>query len=291
MKGQSVLIDAHIHVFPEEIRRGRRRFCERDRHFAAIYGDPRARMASPEEVLGCLTEAGMDGAVILGFPWADVEVCRLHNDFLMDACRSSRGRLVGLGCVSPLTGEAGLLEAERCLEMGLQGIGEVAVYGPEGLQLGGPFFEGLAWLLVRRGLPLLLHTSESVGHAYPGKDRTDLRILYDWITNHPDLHLVLAHWGGGFFFYELMPEVRKACRKVYYDTAASPFLYSPKIYALALEIVGEDRILLGSDYPLIHPRRYLKEIQEQRIDPHRIRGLLGENARKLWEWDTGLQRQ
>jgi predicted TIM-barrel fold metal-dependent hydrolase len=178
-----------------------------------------------------------------------------------------------------------VVEAERCLDAGLRGIGEVAVYGERGGFLKGAAFGDLADLLEARKVPLLLHATESVGHSYPGKDRTDLQDLYQWIEEHPSLDIVLAHWGGGLFFYELMPEVREACRRVHYDTAASPFLYRPEIYSHALGIVGTDRILLGSDFPLLHTRRYLQEIRGLGLPEERWSGLLGGNAARLWKWE------
>ncbi len=72
----------------------------------------------------------------------------------------------------------------------------------------------------------------------PGKGRTPLDRFYELILSFPKLTILLAHWGGGLPFYELMPEVAKAMANVYYDTAASPFLYSTKIYATVSEIVG-----------------------------------------------------
>lgn len=279
------IVDAHVHVFSEEVRHDRERFAARDRAFAAIYEDPKARMASPEEVLDALDEAEAWGAVVLGFPWGDVEICRDHNDYILEACQASERRLLGLGCVSPSSGERGLREAERCLQMGLMGIGEVATYGAWGEDLNSPFFTGLAERLAQWERPLLLHTTEAVGHTYPGKDRTDLHRIYQWIAAHPELYVVLAHWGGGLFFYELMPEVKEACQRVFYDTAASPFLYRPQIYGVALEIVGRDRLLLGSDFPLIHPRRYIQEIRQQGIPEEVTAGLLGGNAARLWQWE------
>jgi hypothetical protein len=279
-----MIIDGHVHIFPEEVRRGRERFCSRDRAFAAVYGNPAARMASAEDVLQALDDVGADGAVACGFPWRDASLCREHNDYVAEACARHRGRLVGLGCVAPWAGEAALQEAERCLRGGLGGIGEVAAYGGAAWDLAAPFFGDLAALLTHWGKPLLLHVTEPVGHTYPGKDRTDLEALYAWILSHPDLDVVLAHWGGGLFFYELMPEVRTACRRVCYDTAASPFLYRPEIYRVALEIVGGDRLILGSDYPLIHPRRYLKEISGLGLPEADVSGLLGANAARLFGW-------
>lgn len=280
-----MILDAHVHLFPEELQRERGRLCELDQSFASVYSDPKARMASSTDILRALDEVGAMAALVFGFPWADRGLCKEHNDFVREACEASKGRLIGLCCVSPSLGEWAVLEAERCLATGFKGIGEVASYEGRGGGYDSPFFQGVAELLVNRDLPLLLHVTESVGHAYAGKDRTDLRGLYAWIQRNPELHIILAHWGGGLLFYELMPEVREACRRVYYDTAASPFLYDPKIYEIALRIAGRDRILLGSDFPLIHLRRYLKEINSIGLPPEDTQGLLGMNAARLF----GLQ--
>jgi hypothetical protein len=94
--------------------------------------------------------------------------------------------------------------------------------------------------------------------------------------------MILAHWGGGFFFYELMPEVARAAADVFYDTAASPFLYRPLIYSLALKIVGPDRILFGSDYPLLPPGRYFSEMAGNRLSARIQAKIKGGNARRLF---------
>jgi predicted TIM-barrel fold metal-dependent hydrolase len=68
---------------------------------------------------------------------------------------------------------------------------------------------------------------------------------------------------------------------VYYDTAASPFLYNKRVYQIALSIVGPHRILFGSDYPLIPPARYKQEMQEAGLDEKELEAVLGLNARRL----------
>jgi predicted TIM-barrel fold metal-dependent hydrolase len=282
-----MIVDAHVHLFPDAVRRNRERYCRLDRSFTAIYGNPSARMASVEELCAALDKVEATGAVICGFGWEDLEIAKDHNDYIAETCRVAEGRFVGLGCVSPNLGEKGIQEVERCLNLGLGGIGEMAVYLNEDKGVGSPFFEDLAAVSKRGRRPLLLHATESVGHGYPGKDRTNLQNLYGWIQGHPDLDLVLAHWGGGLFFFELMPEVREACRRVYYDTAASPLLYSAMIYGIAVEILGSDRILLGSDYPLIHPERYVEEIRSQRLPQEAMDKILGGNAARLWRWEQG----
>lgn len=276
------ILDCHVHVFPEEFRRRRQDLCLKDPGFQSIYGDPRAKMATSQEILEQMKQVGVKNALVFGFPWRDQGLCSVHNDYIAELMNSSDSKLSGLGCVSPASGPKGLREAARCLEMGLKGIGEIALYHAR-TSLFSNFFMSLAELLSYHGLPLVLHVTECVGHHYPGKDRTDLEELYRWILAHQELNLVLAHWGGGILFYELMPEVRRAFQRVYYDTAASPFLYRPEIYKVAVQILGSGKVMFGSDFPLINPARYLRELEAIGLPKKALKGILGENAARLWK--------
>jgi predicted TIM-barrel fold metal-dependent hydrolase len=92
---------------------------------------------------------------------------------------------------------------------------------------------------------------------------------------------VCAHWGGGLPFYSLMPEVKQAMKNVYFDTAASPFIYTSDVYNRVVQLVGEDKILFGSDYPLIPQRRFLKEIRGLDLPEKVKEKILSDNAMRL----------
>ena len=110
---------------------------------------------------------------------------------------------------------------------------------------------------------------------------TPLERFYELILSFPNLSVLLAHWGGGLLFYELMPEVAKTMANVYYDTAASPFIYSKKIYAIASEIVGAEKILFGTDFPLIRPQRYFQELEASGLSEEDQKKILGLNFSKI----------
>jgi len=95
------------------------------------------------------------------------------------------------------------------------------------------------------------------------------------------LKLVCAHWGGGLPFYALMPEVGKSLSNVYFDTAATPFLYKPQIFKQVADIVGIDKILFGSDYPLLSPKRIIDQLESVGLSPEDRAKILGGNAQKL----------
>ena len=87
-----------------------------------------------------------------------------------------------------------------------------------------------------------------------------------------------------WWYQPVKREVREVLKNVYVDTAASPFLYRPEIYRLAAEMVGPEKILFGSDYPLLTPKRYLKEMDKANLPADWRKMILGENLAKLLGW-------
>jgi len=276
-----MIVDFHTHIFPPEVVNGRQDFVARDPVFAHIYGSPTARMVTAEGLVEALDEEGVDKGVVFGFPWRDAGLSRMANAYLMDAKERHPERIVPFYTPSLAGGKQAVRQAVRALERGMQGIGEVAFYTSGMGKRQWSYLRSLAEVARDWGVPLLLHTNESVGHQYPGKTDMRLRDLWRFVEEAEGVTLVLAHWGGGLFFYELMKSVRKRAENLYYDTAASPFLYSPQVYRIAVEILGPERILFGSDFPLIRPSRYRKEMEEGGLPADAQEMIMGQNASRL----------
>jgi len=130
-------------------------------------------------------------------------------------------------------------------------------------------------------MPVLIHSSEPVGHVYPGKGNTTPGRLLAFIREFPLNVIVCAHWGGGLPFYALMPEVGELLENVYFDSATSPFLYAPKVFRVAVELVGAERILFGTDYPLIDHQRLLGQVRQAGLPSEVEKAVLGGNAARL----------
>jgi len=278
-----MIIDFHTHLFPPSFREQRNRLVHEDPAFEAIYRSPHARLASAEDLIQAMDEAAVQRSVVFGFPWEKGELYVRHNDYILESIQRYPDRLIGFCAFSPLSpGAAG--EAERCLDQGLSGVGELAVYGSG---LTGNVVQALNEtmdLCARRHAPFLLHTNEPVGHPYPGKTPNTLKQIYDFVNTYPANRIVLAHWGGGLLFYGLMKkEVKESLHNVWFDTAASPFLYTPDIYRIAGEIIGFEKILFGSDYPLIRPDRYFQEMASAGLTPEQADQIKGLNAARLLE--------
>ncbi|MCU0615317.1 MAG: amidohydrolase family protein, partial [Desulfobacterales bacterium] len=70
-------------------------------------------------------------------------------------------------------------------------------------------------------------------------------------------------------------------KNVYLDTAASPYLYDPEIYTIAFKLMGREKILLGSDFPLLKPDRYFKELDVAGVSGSDRAAICGANAKRL----------
>lgn len=276
-----MIIDFHTHVLPPAIKKDRAPYLASDPAFAAIYSSQKAKIATAEDLIDAMDRDGVDFSVVANYGWSTHRLCVETNDYILESAARYPRRLAGLCAVATYAGQESLVEIERCARGGARGVGELRpdVQSPDftDKEAMSPFVETLR----RHDLLLLVHASEPVGHVYPGKGAATPGRLYPFITAFPDLPVVCAHWGGGLPFYALMPEVRQALENVYFDTAASPFLYRTEIYAAVAGLVGGDRVLFGSDYPLMSAGRILKEIEASGLDAEMREEILAGNARRL----------
>ena len=280
-----MIVDFHAHVFPDAARERRDQLTARDPWFAALYGRPDRRLARAEDVLAAMDAAGVDRTVLVGFPWRDSGLCALHNDYLLACVARYPDRLLGLAIVQPTAGAAAAQELDRCLRAGLMGCGELGPDG-QGFRLDSAHDLGpIAEVLIAAERPLLTHTSEPLGHAYPGKGTVWPPQVLAAAQNFPALLIVAAHWGGGLPFYELMPEVAAALGNVYYDTAASTYLYRFDIFRQVAAVAGARRILWATDFPLLGQARFLERTRAAGLSEADLALALGGNAARLLRLD------
>ncbi len=276
-----MIIDFHTHIFPPQIKKNRSRYIDSDPCFAILYSDPKAKLVTADELISSMDRDGVGISVILNIGWTTHELCLETNDYILESISRYPKRLVGFCSVQLQSPEAALKEIERCADGGIKGIGELRpdmqLLDMSDEQLMNPLVD----VMKKHNLILLTHTSEPVGHIYPGKGAVTPEVLYPFIANNPELPIICSHWGGGLPFYALMPEVKQAISNVYFDTAASPLLYSPEIYEQVVQLVGADKILFGSDYPLLEQERCIKEIEASNLPEASKKLILSGNARKL----------
>lgn len=277
-------IDVHTHIVPPDVVDGRRRYRQADLWFRRLYRNDRRVLATADDLRRSMRRAGVTASVAFGFAWRDPGLCRANNDYVLDAAAVSNGRdaqVIPFCVVPPGDPDFAAAEMERCGARGAVGVGELFPQG-QGWNLNDRMALRSFMDTVRSlGLILTVHTSEPVGHSYPGKDSTTPAAIWSLIeVTEGEIPIVLAHWGGGLAFYELMPEIQRQAQNVYYDSSASHLLYRPEVYHLMSQI-ARGRVLFGSDYPLIRQSRAIRLVREAGLPANELAALLGGNATRL----------
>jgi predicted TIM-barrel fold metal-dependent hydrolase len=276
-----MMIDFHTHALPPSVKENRGPYLQKDAAFAAIYSGAKARIATAEDLISAMDRDGIDFSVIVNYSWTTHAFCVETNNYMLEMAAKYPTRLAAFCAVSSLSSDSSLKEIERCAKAGAKGIGELRpdLQGIDFTQK--DIIKPFADVVRCHDLIVLTHSSEPVGHVYPGKGNAVPDMLYAFIARLADIPVVCAHWGGGLPFYTLMPEVRAALENVYFDTAASPFLYRPEIYTHMAQFIGSDRILFGSDFPVMSPRRIIDEINDTQLSAEEKEEILSVNARRL----------
>ncbi len=258
----SIVIDSHIHHYPDELIQDPgawadryneahwRRLVVSDQSSASIQG-----WASTSKLLEDMDAAGVDKVVLQGWYWEHQDTCRFQNKWHIDCYKKYSKQIIPFACVQPRDGIKALDDLKWAYDQGASGIGEVFP-AAQGFSMEDPVWLKIVEWAIKMCLPVTMHVTEPVGHDYLGRIESFLSD-YFWLAQHyPELKLILSHWGGLLPFYELNPLVKKVFKNVYYDTAASPLLYNPKVYCAVIDVVGSSKILFGSDYPLkVFPKK------------------------------------
>jgi predicted TIM-barrel fold metal-dependent hydrolase len=275
-----MLIDFHTHIVPPRIKQNRENYTG-DPLFRLLYDSPKAKLATAEDLIASMDKYEVDISVALNIGWSNITLCAETNDYIMESVARYPGRLIGFGTVPIKQDDIVLREIERCAEGNMKGIGEIRLDRSLVTSENSGLLQDYLNTVIANKLLLLLHSSEPLGHEYPGKGDTTPDIVYSIASRFPELRLIAAHWGGGLPFYAMMPEVKTALNNVFFDTAASPFLYNPLIYREVINIMGTERILMGSDYPLISPGRLVAEIRALNLPTEIEEMLLFRNAQQV----------
>lgn len=247
-------VDAHVHLYPPEAMADPAvwaaacgeahwtRLCTRRRKGGA----PVQLFPSVDELLRDLDAAGIDRAVLLGWYWEKPATCSAQNRFYEQCVRAHPDRLAACAAVHPND----LGELTRAANTGFCGVGELSPHS-QGFTAGDPRVEQLLQRAGELNLTVNLHVTDPASRRYDGWVPTPLEDFTHWAKAFPRTRFVLAHWGGGLAF----DPTSRALTNVWFDTAASPLLYDASVWRRALEAVGAEKFLFGSDYPLrLFPR-------------------------------------
>jgi uncharacterized protein len=192
--------------------------------------------------------------------------------------------LSAFATVHPAAGSAALAEVRRSKDEGLVGLGELSPHSQH-VALGDPIWRELMALAGELRLPVNLHVTDARTPAFPGRVETPEADFIGLAREFPGTTFILAHWGGGLGF----DAENRALKNLYYDSAASPLMYGSEVWRRAVDAVGAERILFGSDNPLrLYPKTetgtglvaFIREAKAA-LTAKATEKVLGDNAQRL----------
>jgi len=123
-----LIIDYHVHITPPELIDNWRKIAQKEDYFKLLSESPVNKFATAEDIVKELDRSGVDKAVVFGFGFKDMGLCRYVNDYVMRSIKKYPDKLIGYMVVSPNSKDMEK-EMDRCLDGGLRGIGELFPHG------------------------------------------------------------------------------------------------------------------------------------------------------------------
>jgi uncharacterized protein len=209
---------------------------------------------------------------------------RVTNEEIAELAHKEGDVAIPFASVNPHRGAEGVREARRLIkDFGVKGFKfhpSVQEFYPND-RIAYPLYEAIA----EAKLPALFHTGQTgVGAGTPGGGGIRLKysnplLLDDVAADFPDMPLILAH--PSFPWQEEALSVATHKPQVYIDLSGWSPKYFPPILVQYANTLLKDRILFGSDYPVISPEKWLEEFDKLPIKPEVRPLIMKDNAAKL----------
>jgi predicted TIM-barrel fold metal-dependent hydrolase len=209
---------------------------------------------------------------------------RIANEEVAEVAAENNDVLIPFASIDPAKGKMGVREARRLIEdYGVRGFkfhpSSQGFYPND--RKAYPLYEVIAGAK----LPALFHTGQTgVGAGVPGG--LGIRLKYsnpmyvdDVAVDFPDMPIILAH--PSFPWQDEALSVATHKPTVYIDLSGwSPKYFPPSLVQYANTLL-KDRVLFGSDYPVITPDRWIADFEKLPIKPEVRPLIMKENAARL----------
>ena len=209
---------------------------------------------------------------------------RIPNEEICEAARANSDMMIAFASIDPHKGKMGAREARRVIEeervKGFKFHPTVQDFHP---------YDRMAWplyeVIAEHKLPAIFHSGHSgigSGMRCGGGLRLQLSnpmLLEDVAIDFPDIQIIVAHPSWPWQDEALSLALHKP--NVWIDLSGwSPKYFPPQLVQYANTLLS-DRMLFGSDYPLITPERWMADFDEAGFKDRVKPGILKGNAMRL----------
>ncbi|WP_084965200.1 amidohydrolase family protein [Thermoactinospora rubra] len=208
----------------------------------------------------------------------------IPNEEVAESCARHADVLIPFAGLDPWRGRAAVRAARRLVEeYGVRGFKfhpSLQGFAPDD-RMAYPLYEAIEEL----GVPALFHTGQTgIGAGVPGGGGIRLRysnpmLIDDVAVDFPELRIILAH--PSFPWQDEALAVATHKPHVHIDLSGwSPKYFPPQLVRYANSLL-QDKVLFGSDYPVITPDRWLADFDRLEVKPEVRPKILKGNAARL----------
>ncbi|MEV4314235.1 amidohydrolase family protein [Actinocrispum sp. NPDC049592] len=209
---------------------------------------------------------------------------RIANEEVAESCAEHADVLIPFASIDPRRGKAGVQEARDLVaNHGVRGFKfhpSLQGFAPND-RMAYPLYEVIEEL----GVTALFHTGQTgIGAGVPGGGGIRLKysnpmLVDDVAVDFPELRIILAH--PSFPWQDEALAVATHKPYVHIDLSGwSPKYFPPQLVRYANSLL-QDKVLFGSDYPVITPDRWLADFAKLDIKPEVRTKILKDNAVRL----------
>ena len=277
-----VAIDVHVHAEVSAQTGQDGLTPELRKASAAYFGED--RLPTAEDVAAYYRERNLAAVIFTVDSESVTGRPAVPNEEVAEVAAANPDVLIPFASIDPAKGRRGVEDARRLIsDHGVRGFKfhpNLQAFFPNDRHAY-PLYEVIA----EAGLPALFHSGHSgIGSGLPGGGGIRLKYsnpMYvdDVAADFPELTIVLAH--PSFPWQDEAISVALHKQQVYIDLSGwSPKYFPPQLVQYANTLL-RDRVLFGSDYPLITPDRWLADFDQLELKPEVRPLILKENAARL----------
>ncbi|TMH07257.1 MAG: amidohydrolase [Betaproteobacteria bacterium] len=214
---------------------------------------------------------------------------RITNEEIAEAALANSDIMIAFGSIDPHKGKMGAREARRLIEeLGVKGFKfhpTVQGFEPQD-RMAWPIYE----VINEFKLPAIFHS----GHSGIGSgmrcggglrlQNSNPMLLEDVAIAFPDMQIVVAHPSWPWQDEAISLAMHKP--NIWIDLSGWSPKYFPQQLVQYANTLLKDRVLFGSDFPLITPDRWLKDVADVGFKPDVLPGILKGNAMRLLRLDS-----
>ena len=209
---------------------------------------------------------------------------RIPNEEIAEAAQKNSDMMIAFASIDPHKGKLGAREARDLIEnCGVKGFKfhHIMQNIEPAAQVGYAIYE----VINEYKLPAIFHTGHSgMGTGMRGGGGVRLKygqpmLVDDVAVDFPDMKIILAHPSWPWVDESLSMALHKD--NVFIDLSGwSPKYFQPQIIQYANTQLRK-KMLFGSDFPLIHPQKWLDAARQVGFKEEVLPGIMKDNAAKL----------